>query len=80
MFTDPSTRSCVNLSETPVDYLCNDNPSADAHDGLILHRIWMGLAIYGVDERGTRLTGTAPINEGPTHVINGPLKGQKGVS
>lgn len=49
-------------------------------DGMVLHRLWIGLDVFEVDERGKYLTTSRPLPEGIGFVLGGCLGGQMGVS
>uniref|UniRef100_A0A5K3FP73 CST complex subunit CTC1 n=1 Tax=Mesocestoides corti TaxID=53468 RepID=A0A5K3FP73_MESCO len=78
-FVDPSNRTCVNLSETQADFVSDAAVMENLPEGLVLHRLWMGLAVYGVDERCQRLTSPNYLAEGNSYLLNGPLRGQTGL-
>lgn len=76
-FTDSGTR-IINLSEesSRAELI---QQAEEMEEGMILHRLWMGLAVYSVDQRGVKATSDQCMQEGTHYILNGALKGQNGV-
>lgn len=52
----------------------------DLKDGLVLHRVWIGLDVFEADESGKNILSSKPLIEGSVFSLGGCLRGQAGVS
>ncbi|KAL5110212.1 hypothetical protein TcWFU_004213 [Taenia crassiceps] len=78
-FIDASRRVCADLSETRADFVTETALMTNQQDGIVLHRLWVGLDVFEVDESGKYLTTSRPLSEGNGFVLGGCLGGQMGL-
>ncbi|VDO01834.1 unnamed protein product [Rodentolepis nana] len=76
---DPSKRECEDLSEQQADYVSESALMEKLKDGLILHRLWIGLDVFETDEKGKTISSTKPLTEGTVFSLCGSLRGQAGL-
>nr|CDS17007.1 hypothetical protein EgrG_000972700 [Echinococcus granulosus] len=78
-FVDASRRVCVDLSETKADFVTEAALMAMLQDGIVLHRLWIGLNVFEASESGKYLTTSRPLAEGSGFCLDGCLRGQMGL-
>lgn len=77
---DPSKRECEDLSEQKTDYVSESALMENLKDGLVLHRLWIGLDVFEADGNCKTISSTKPLTEGTVFSLCGCLRGQAGVS
>ncbi|KAM7537474.1 hypothetical protein Aperf_G00000073311 [Anoplocephala perfoliata] len=78
-FVDHSKRVCEDLSENQVNYGSESALMEDLKDGLVLHRMWIGLDVFEVDKSGKSILSPKPLIEGSAFSLGGCLRGQAGL-
>ncbi|VDK22941.1 unnamed protein product [Taenia asiatica] len=78
-FADASRRVCADLSEIKADFVTESALMMNQQDGMVLHRLWIGLDVFEVDESGKYLTTSRPLPEGTGFILGGCLGGQMGL-
>nr|CDS25464.1 conserved hypothetical protein [Hymenolepis microstoma] len=78
-FVDPSKRECEDLSEQQTNYISESALVEKLEDGLVLHRLWIGLDVFEADEKAKDILSMRPLTEGTVFSLCGSLRGQAGL-